>query len=104
MSRKIQRIRLMRPLVLTGHEHPEQLNVDTDENLSMEEADRGILLKWTDIQTKEVCESFVPLHNVIQIIFKPYVSHIEPFRSSGQAESSKMLDVKPGPGRPKKNN
>lgn len=71
MSNKIQRVRLMRPLVLTGHEHPEQLNVDADENLKIELTEKGIQLKWTHVLTKELCESFVPFPNIIQIIWEP---------------------------------
>jgi hypothetical protein len=80
----IQVIRLVAPLVLTGHYPPELKNIEASDKMALQRAETGVFCIWTNAEDK-ICQTFVPDFNIIQIIYLP------------EAKIEKRL-----PGRPKK--
>ena len=80
----IKRVRFVQSIFLAGHMPSEPKQVDASDAIKITESDTGVTLSWTEINQKDVhadnrmndvASTFVPMHNILQIIYKnaPFV-------------------------------
>lgn len=79
----IKTVRLIHPLLLTGHYPPELKSIDQTSKMAIILVDQGVELTWQDVDTFQTCITFVPFHNIVQVIMDPEAA-VKPVNKGGR--------------------